>query len=162
MSYDDHNADWLHGHPHEPNPEPPSPSAEFVLRLPGAGDIVIAANELMQLPRTEIADCTIVSTGHGTSGPFRFAGVTLRDLLHAHLPAGFVWHHADVVSGDGFGNRVQAAEIDEPDTPRPILLADTIDDRPLTRAEGLVRLIVPNEVDDALRQVKWVAEIRLS
>ena len=47
------------------------------------------------------------------------------------------------------------------DEERPILLAHSIDGRPLTRAEGLVRLIVPAETDEALRQVKWVAEIRL-
>jgi hypothetical protein len=29
----------------------------------------------------------------------------------------------------------------------------------LTRAQGLVRLIVPHERDDALRQVKWVTRI---
>jgi DMSO/TMAO reductase YedYZ molybdopterin-dependent catalytic subunit len=162
MSHDGHDPDWLHGHPHEPNPAPPSPNAEFTLRLSGAEDMVIAADALTQLPRTEVADCLIVSTGHGTSGPFRFGGVTLRDLLRAYLPADFSWQHVDVVSGDGFGNRVEAAEVNDPSTTHPILLADTIDGRPLTREEGLVRLIVPNEIDDALRQVKWVAEIRLS
>jgi hypothetical protein len=31
--------------------------------------------------------------------------------------------------------------------------------QPLTRAQGLIRLIVPAETDDALRQVKWVTQI---
>ena len=41
------------------------------------------------------------------------------------------------------------------------LLALEIDGRPLSRAQGLVRLVVPGETDDALRQVKWVSEIRV-
>ena len=32
---------------------------------------------------------------------------------------------------------------------------------PWSGAEGLVRLIVPTETDEALRQIKWVAEVRL-
>jgi hypothetical protein len=31
--------------------------------------------------------------------------------------------------------------------------------QPLTREQGLVRMIVPSERDDALRQVKWVGKI---
>jgi hypothetical protein len=31
----------------------------------------------------------------------------------------------------------------------------------MTRKQGLVRLVVPTETDDALRQVKWIAEIRV-
>jgi hypothetical protein len=38
-------------------------------------------------------------------------------------------------------------------------LALACDGKPLTRTQGLVRLIVPQEDDDALRQVKWVAGI---
>ena len=66
----------------------------------------------------------------------------------------------EVVSGDGFGTRALRTELTEP-TPRPILLAHTLDGQPLTRADGLVRLIVPSETDDALRQVKWVAQVRI-
>ncbi len=42
---------------------------------------------------------------------------------------------------------------------RPSLLAYIKDGVSLTRAQGLVRLIVPSETDDALRQVKWVGRI---
>jgi hypothetical protein len=40
-------------------------------------------------------------------------------------------------------------------------LSYAIDGTPLTRAQGLVRLIVPSETDDALRQVKWVQRIEV-
>ena len=42
-----------------------------------------------------------------------------------------------------------------------MLLAYTLDGAPLTREQGLVRLIVPSEIDDALRQVKWLAMITI-
>ncbi len=150
---------WLHGHAHEPNPSPPSDDAALLLRFPDGSSQRLTVAELMQLPHTEVGECYIVSTGHGTSGPFRFGGVTLHDLLAAYVPDDVAWRLADVVSGDGFGNRIQRSET--PALSRPILLAYAIDGRPLTRAAGLVRLIVPSETDDALRQVKWIAEIRL-
>jgi hypothetical protein len=78
--------------------------------------------------------------------------------------AGDRWTAAMVVSADGFGTRVTAEEWrgrPRRARPRPILLAYAIDGRPLTRAEGLVRLIVPSETDEALRQIKWVGEIRM-
>ncbi len=157
---------WLHGHPHEPNPAPPSPDATLTLVAPGHDPIVIGVDKLRDLPTTTARDCYIVSTGHGTSGPFVFAGVHLRDLLAAHGLLDAAWQRADVISADGFGNRVQRAEIAPADPsagePLLILLAHTLDGDPLTRAQGLVRLIVPSEIDDALRQVKWIARIELS
>jgi hypothetical protein len=36
-----------------------------------------------------------------------------------------------------------------------------MDGAPLSRRQGVVRLVVPSEVDDALRQVKWVAAVRV-
>ena len=41
------------------------------------------------------------------------------------------------------------------------VLAYALDGQLLSRAQGLVRLIVPSERDDALRQVKWVREVRV-
>jgi hypothetical protein len=77
--------------------------------------------------------------------------------LTVFCPAG--WSEVEVISADGFGNRVTAGELVAPHPAGPILLADEVDGRPLGRHEGLVRLIVPNEKDDALRQVKWVGRI---
>jgi DMSO/TMAO reductase YedYZ molybdopterin-dependent catalytic subunit len=66
-----------------------------------------------------------------------------------------------VISADGFGNRIFAEELGNVEGQRPMLLATTVDGRPMTRAQGLVRLIVPSETDDALRQVKWIARIEI-
>ncbi len=152
---------WLHTHEHEPNPAPPSDDATFVLSRPDGSEVVIALDNLEQLPAVEMADCYIVSTGHGTSGPFTFGGVRLADFLSATLDAGEVWTYLDVFSGDGFGNRVSAEEARDTSTSRPILLATKIDGRPMSRSQGLVRLVVPTEKDDALRQVKWIARIQV-
>lgn len=144
--------DPLQPHAHDPNPEPPSADPTILLWL-ADGSQPISLAQLQQLPETTFNDCLIISTGHGTSGPFAFTGATLHDFAQVHIPG--PWSHLEIVSGDGFGCRVWAKEAQE------TLLAWEIDGRALTRAEGCVRLIVPSEQDDALRQVKWVAEIRV-
>jgi hypothetical protein len=116
---------------------------------------------LARLPQESASACYIVSTGHGISGPFHFAGVTLPTLLAAYGVT--EWHDVDVISADNFGTRVYHSESSAEKLPntRPILLALHCDGHALTRAQGLVRLIVPTEIDDALRQVKWVARLEV-
>jgi hypothetical protein len=147
--------DPLQPNSHEPNPEPPEGGPAFTLVLPDGSSYQVSPSDLAILPQTAVADCFIVSTGHGTSGPFAFSGVRLADLVGAYSDAS--WRDAAVVSADGFGNRVLAEEALAVN--RPIILATHIDGRPLARSDGLVRLIVPGEKDDALRQVKWIGRI---
>ncbi|CUS02035.2 protein of unknown function [Candidatus Promineifilum breve] len=148
---------WTPPHSHEPNPAPPSDDASFVLSS-DTQSYRLTPEDLRQLPQQTIADCLIVSTGHPSSGPFVFGGVALLSLIDHYV--NLAWVEVDVKSEDGFGARLTAEELRQAGD-RPALLALTIDGRPLTRAEGLVRLIVPSETDDALRQVKWVGEIRI-
>lgn len=160
MSHHPHTDEpaWLHSHAHDPNPAPPSTVTAFLLQQPDGSTQSVDVADLQALPFTQVEDCWIVSTGHGASGPFVFAGVTLADLFAALLPTDLIWQTVDVVSADGFGTRLSAAEITQP-TARPILLAYALNHTLMTRAQGLIRLIVPSETDDALRQVKWVARI---
>ncbi len=148
--------DWAHSHSHVPNPTPPAGDSAFAVVAPSRVQ-GCPPDWLARLPRVQMADCYIVSTGHGVSGPFVFGGVLLADLLTA---AGIApnWRFVDVVSADGFGARIHPNDMT---VPRPPLLADEIDGAPMTRSQGRVRLIVPAESDDALRQVKWIAEIRV-
>lgn len=148
--------DWLHGHAHEPNPAPPSADATLVLHRPDGQTISLTPDDLARLPQTAVPDCMIASTGHPPSGPFTFGGVRLADLLAAHGVSR--WEYADIVSGDGFGARITAQEVS---TIPSIILATTMDGTPLSRDQGLVRLIVPTETADALRQVKWIARIEV-
>ena len=146
-------------HVHEPNPVPPSADSRFILTWPHADGRNISLEDLLMLPQTMLTNCYIVSTGHGTSGPFEFSGPTLLALLEASLPTDLTWQEVEVISADGFGTRLMAAELIEPE--RPIILAITLAGQSMTRQEGLVRLIVPSERDDALRQVKWVGQINV-
>ncbi|GAB4150270.1 MAG: hypothetical protein Fur0021_12560 [Candidatus Promineifilaceae bacterium] len=155
------NSDPLQPHSHDPNPNPPGADAAFWLILPDGDQVRITPTQLQNLPRSTVSNCFIVSTGHGASGPFTFGGVALLDLLQRYLPPARPWSQVEVVSGDGFGTRIWAAELTTPDILRPILLSDTLDGAPLSREQGLVRLIVPAETDDALRQVKWVRTVRV-
>ena len=169
----DHHNDPLAPHAHDPNPLPPSPDADLTVHLPDGAvrrvgpawlrglDVARTDRSLAHLARAKqvtIKDCYIVSTGHGTTGPFAFTGVRLLDLVELHWSGN--WAQVEVISADGFGTRARRAELTAPTT-RPILLAHARDSQPLTRADGLVRLIVPGEIDDALRQVKWVAHVRV-
>ena len=156
MNHVDH--DPLNPHSHEPNPEPPSTEASFVLCMVNGRNHTITPDMLKDLPATSITDCYIVSTGHGTSGPFTFSGTRLFDLIQAHET--LAWTQVEVISADGFGSRILAEELHS-QTDRPILLAYRINGREMTRQQGLVRLIVPGERDDALRQVKWIGRIQI-
>jgi DMSO/TMAO reductase YedYZ molybdopterin-dependent catalytic subunit len=125
---------------------------------PNSSQTLVNVANLQALPAFDAPDCYIVSTGHGASGPFTFTGVRLYDLLEYVLEPKTSWLCVDVVSADGFGARVFRDELYTP-TSRPILLSYAIDGVAMTRAQGLVRLVVPGETNDALRQVKWVARI---
>lgn len=150
-------SDPLRPHAHDPNPDPPAGPSTLILRLSTRHRQLINLAGLARLPQTAVPSCTIVSTGHGASGPFTFAGVALVDLLAAYACGRFT--SVEVISADGFGTRVLAHELKAGQP--PILLATRVDGRALTRSEGLIRFIVPAEKDDALRQVKWVRSIRV-
>ena len=185
---------WVHSHAHEPNLQPPAGDGDFVVSTPNGGRQTVSPDDLRALPCTLVADCLIVSTGHGTSGPFAFGGVRLDDLIDSVLsthgselgentvadrseyrdedrgedrkegrgapPQSPPWQYVDLISADGFGTRLTPADLAAAGD-RPVLLAYTLDGAPLTREQGLVRLIVPSETDDALRQVKWLATITI-
>lgn len=147
--------------PHDPNFVPPASGPAFSLEWAAGQALKVTLDHLRALPLVTVPDCYIVSTGHGTSGPFTFGGARLRDLLTTHLPPTLIWSQVEVLSGDGFGTDLPASEILGPEIARPVLLAYTLDGQSLSRAQGLVRLIVPSERDDALRQVKWVGGVRV-
>ena len=152
--------DPLHPHRHDPNPEPPTDDPTFIFIDPDLKETLITVDALEQMPRTVLPDCYIVSTGHGTSGPFSFGGVRLIDFVEYQLAQNRSWSQVEVISTDGFGNRVTAAELNRPvPADRPIILSYLLDGQKMTRAQGLVRMVVPSETDDALRQVKWVGRI---
>lgn len=155
-----HEPAWLHIDSHHSNPTlPANEETSVLLRRPNGTAMAITLADLAKLPAHEEAGCRIGSTGHANSGPFTFGGVRLLDLVRAYVGDGMAWSHADVTSADGYGNRVNRTELENPPGARTIMLATQIDGQAMTREQGLVRLIVPDETEGALRQVKWVARI---
>lgn len=156
----DHDHDPLRPQSHDPNPAPPSPDPAFTLITTAGQSHILTPDDLSRLPQSHSRPFYIVTTSHGTAGPFIFSGVTLLDLLQqfSPLPAQF---QLEAISGDGFGTRIEGQELRHPHANGPILLATHRDGQILTRPQGLVRLIVPSETDDALRQVKWLTTLRL-
>ena len=146
--------DPLGPHRHDPNPEPPGTATAVTVCPPRGPARVFSVERLHALPARVLDNCYIVSTGHGTSGPFRFQGPALAEVARQCGLASF--RRVAVISGDGFGTRLPAADARGR---APAILALAKDGQALTRAEGLVRLIVPTEKDDALKQVKWIARI---
>jgi DMSO/TMAO reductase YedYZ molybdopterin-dependent catalytic subunit len=153
--------DPLRPQSHDPNPEPSSADPSITLILPGRPDKLLSPADLEALPYTRAAGCTIASTGHSPSGPFTFGGVAVADLLRITLGPRPDYTAIEIVSGDGFGTQIDADELAKSASDGDFLLAYEVDGRRLTRAEGLVRLILPQEADDALRQIKWVGTIRV-
>ena len=151
--------DPLRPHSHEPNPIVPVGDGTFVLRVGNGRAHTITPADLWAFTAVTVENCFIVSTGHGSSGPFAYSGVRLLDLVLHFAPGD--WSQVVVVSTDGFGNRVMRVELEQADAAGPILLAFARDGKLLSREQGLVRLIVPSERDDALRQIKWVEEITI-
>lgn len=150
--------DPLNPHSHDPNLTPPEGDGSFELILPNGCSQIITVEDLRGLKKTAVSDCYIVSTGHGTSGPFTFSGVTLQNFIAIFW--GNELSQIEIISVDGFGNRVLVEEMNI-ENQRPIILAYEIDRERLSRQNGLVRLIVPSETDDALRQVKWIGKIKI-
>ncbi|HSH04207.1 MAG TPA: hypothetical protein VLL52_16955 [Anaerolineae bacterium] len=150
--------DPLQPHSHEPNPAPPSATPGFWLQW-DTNKQWLTPTDLKKWPLVRVPNCYIVSTGHGRSGPFLFGGVAILTLID-EMVGEMAWTQVEVVSGDGFGTRLWAEELRREGGDQ-IILSYERDKRPLTREAGLVRLIVPSEADDALRQVKWVATVTI-
>ncbi len=142
---------------HIPHSHPPSENPSLRITSAGMGPICLGINALSALPTLEQSDCYIVSTGHGTSGPFRFAGPTLATLAsHCGIAE---YDSVRITSGDRFFTILTAQEIALSQPGSAAMLALYLDGQPLTREQGLVRLIVPTEKRDALKQIKWVSRI---
>lgn len=150
--------DPLQPHSHDNNESPPDNNLDILLTRPDGSTVSIAAAALAHYPQSLIPHYEY-TTDHGKHGPYQLRGVALYDLIQQEVPA--EWHEVEVLSADGFGNRVFREELERPMAVGPILLCTHTNGRPLGRAEGAIRLVVPSETDNALRQIKWVREIRV-
>lgn len=149
--------DPLRPHSHDNNvivPKPYAHNPQITIMTDGIKR-TFTLSDLHSLPQTTLS--YTYTTDHGRHGPYQLSGVSVADLFSQLDVNRFT--EIEVISADGFGNRIDAAELDTADI--PILLCTTSDDQQLTAESGLIRLVVPTETDNALRQIKWVEQIRL-
>lgn len=151
--------DPLQAHRHDNNTTVPSADPTITLHLPDGTRHALDLDRLARLPATTLPDHWI-ATDHGTHGPYQLAGVALIDVVRAYSAQPF--DNVAVISADGYGNRVWAAELLQPAAAGPVLLCTHSNGAPLSRRHGLVRLVVPSERDNALRQIKWVATVSVN
>ncbi len=148
--------DPLRPHAHHNNSHPPSDDSTWTLCLPDGQQLAITLEALRAWPAFTLPAYWL-TTDHGVHGPYQATGVMLRDLIAWHWPGG--WTQVEVISADGYGNRLWREEVTE--AAEPPLLCYAWDGQLLSRGQGLVRLVVPSEKGNALRQVKWVMLVRL-
>ena len=151
--------DPLQPHSHDNNLTPPDYDPTLILTVPDGDEISISLVDLMvEYPESTIPAYQYM-TDHGMHGPYRLDGVRLIDLINAHIKPDTRYSSVEVVSADGFGNRILPDELVDVSPAGPILLCYRSNGEPLGRRHGLVRLVVPSETDNALRQIKWVRRI---
>lgn len=138
-------------HRHDNNETPPDEKLDIWLELPQQ-KICVWPTYWPTYPRHELPAYTY-TTDHGRHGPYRLAGVSLKTIIHTHWTNPFA--AVIVISADGFGNRITSQEL-WADGGKQILLCDESNGRALPRTAGAIRLVVPRETDNALRQIKWV------
>lgn len=147
-------------HSHDNNPDPPDDDPTIYLVRPGGERLAIPLPALLSSYPRAVLPAYTYSTDHGRHGPYRLGGVRLLDLVEQAVGRSVLWREVVVRSADGFGNRLAREEL-APAAGEPVLLCTHSQGRPLSRAHGLVRLVVPSETDNALRQVKWVRTLEL-
>lgn len=157
-----HTADHdpLQPHSHDNNPEPPyiDPTIHF-FDTAGNSKTISLADLMADYEQTVIPAYTYM-TDHGIHGPYKLEGVALLDLIEQEIGKREDWSEVEVISADEFGNRLYRDEL-APAGESPVLVCHRSNNEQLRRIQGLIRLVVPSETDNALRQVKWVREIRL-
>jgi hypothetical protein len=142
----------------EAKPADSAPKTETLLRVEtdNAKPFELKAADLAKLPRREVKG----KTHDGAEA--MFAGVELREVLKlagvkfgkeakgAHLNSFLV-----VEAADDYRVVFAMSELEADLTDKVILLADTRDGKPLSKAEGNVRLVVPDEK----KQARWVRQV---
>jgi len=151
--------DPLRPHSHANNRTPPDDETTIELKVLNNETIQIDIEALQTKYAMSVIKSYTYQTDHGKHGPYKLEGVSLVDLINHHLPDDAAWAQAEVLSADGFGNRIYKQELIQSE--EPILLCFKSNDEALKRNQGLVRLVVPFETDNALRQVKWVRTINI-
>ena len=143
---------------HHNNPLPPDDNSDILLICSDAREYSLSPQDLQALPASSL-QAQYFHTDHGRHGPYNLLGVSLLALIQLKEGVTSPWQSIELISADGFGNRVLRQELEI--SPQDFLLCYQSNGKPLTRENGLVRLVVASEQNSALRQVKWLRLIRV-
>lgn len=121
---------------------------EHALALTGA-DLLKLSHQTVQTKDHDGAEATFV--GVALVDLLRLAGVKLGEQLRGKQMTAYLL----VKAADGYQVVFALPEFDPGFTDRVILLADQRDGKPLSAAEGPLRIIVPSEK----RQARWVRQV---
>ncbi len=149
--------DPLKPHKHSNNTTAPEGNINIILHKTDGSSVELSLEQLQMNYPTSIIPAYTYVTDHGVHGPYKLEGVSLKDLVSKEVKT--AWSELEVLSADGFGNRLSKEEVlAEGD---PIMLYFKTDGELLAKQHGLLRLVVPSETDNALRQIKWVKTINV-
>lgn len=136
-------------------PVAPSPTAA-VVRIGGAVSqpLALSLQDLAAMPRTKVKaqehGNSVTYEGVPLTAILQKAGVALGKQMHGKTLASYVL----VTAHDGYRVLFALPELDPDftDAAQQIILADTIDGKPLPEKQGPVRIVVPQEK----RAARWI------
>ncbi len=139
-------------------------SSGVVLRVSGAvtQPLNLTLQDLAAMPRTKVT-----ASAHGTTGTFE--GVTLTEILQkagatmgGQLRGKAMATYVLVTAKDGYRVIFALPELDPDfsDASQRIILADTVDGKPLPDPQGPLRIVVPQEKKPA-RWIRMVESIEV-
>lgn len=128
----------------------------------GGKTAVISAQDLKQMPRT-----SITVTDPKTKAAQHYEGVLLSTVLaKVGAPTGKALHgvefrdYVEVSASDNYRVIFSLAEVDPPTHANQVMLADTLDGKPMESPQGPFKLIAPDDIRPE-RWVRMVARIRI-
>ncbi len=135
----------------QPLPTAPAFTAPTALVVTGAvkAPLTLSATDLRAMPRTKVEaqddSRTVTYEGVLVGEILKRAGAPVGDALRGDAVASYVVAHA----ADGYRAVYSLAELDNAFTPSDVIVADTIDGKPLFAYQGPWRLVTPKDLRGA-------------
>ena len=146
----------------QPRVGAPAVAAPTALAVAGAvtTPLTLSAADLKAMPRTKIEaqddNRTVTYEGVLVGEILKRAGATVGEALRGDAVASYVVAHA----ADGYRAVYALAELDNAFTPSDVIVADTIDGKPLFAYQGPWRLVAPKDLRGA-RSVRWLDRLEV-
>ncbi len=140
----------------------PAVAAPTALAVAGAvtTPLTLSAADLKAMPRTKIEaqddNRTVTYEGVLVGEILKRAGATVGEALRGDAIASYVVAHA----ADGYRAVYALAELDNAFVASDVIVADTIDGKPLFAYQGPWRLVAPRDLRGA-RSVRWLDRLEV-